>query len=89
MANHKSAKKRARQALKRRDRNRHVRSEMRTAVKKVRSAIEAGDGDGATTSLKQAESLLRRASTKGLVHWKTASRKISRLTKATNKVASA
>ena len=88
MANHKSAKKRARQALKRRDRNRHVRSEMRTAVKKVRSAIEAGDGDGATTSLKQAESLLRRASTKGLMHWKTASRKISRLTKATNKVAS-
>ena len=89
MANHKSAKKRARQALKRREHNRHGRSEMRTAVKHVRNAIAAGDGETATASLKQAESLIRRASTKGLVHWKTASRKISRLTKAANKLTSA
>jgi len=88
VANHKSAKKRARQALKRRDRNRHDRSEMRTAVKNVRTAVESGDAEGANSALKLAESTLRRASSKGLVHWKTASRRISRLSKATHKVAS-
>jgi small subunit ribosomal protein S20 len=89
VANHKSAKKRARQALRRRDRNRHDRSEMRSAVKLVRTALEAGNAEAATGALKQAESKLRRASSKGLIHWKTASRRISRLTKATNRVASA
>ena len=88
MANHKSAKKRARQALKRRDRNRHDRSEMRSAIKNVRVAVEAGDAEGASNALKLAESKLRRASSKGLVHWKTASRRISRLTKAANRIAS-
>lgn len=87
MANHKSAKKRARQALRRRDRNRHDRSDMRSAIKKVRLAVESGDAEGASSALKLAESKLRRASSKGLVHWKTASRRISRLTKATHKVA--
>ena len=89
MASHKSAKKRARQALKRRERNRGARGEMRTAVKKVRTAIDADDAEGAAGALRRAESLLRRASSKGLIHWKTASRRISRLTKATNKVAGA
>ena len=86
MANHKSAKKRARQAVKRNARNRGDRSEIRTAIKKVRSAIEAGDGETAAGALRQAESLLRRGSSKGLIHWKTASRRISRLTKATNQL---
>ena len=87
MANHKSAKKRARQALRRRDRNRHDRSEMRTAVKKVRAAVDANDSEAAAGALKLAESKLRRASSKGLIHWKTASRRISRLTKAANRIA--
>lgn len=89
MANHKSAKKRARQSLRRRDRNRHDRSEMRTAIKRVRSAVETGDGAAASDALKSAESRIRRASSKGLIHWKTASRHISRLTKAANRVAGA
>lgn len=86
MANHKSAKKRARQALKRRERNRGDRSEIRTAIKTVRTAIDAGDGETASGALRQAESLLRRGTSKGLIHWKTASRRISRLTKAANQI---
>jgi len=89
VANHKSAKKRARQSLRRRDRNRHDRSEMRTAVKRVRSAVESGENEAARSALTSAESQIRRAATKGLIHWKTASRRISRLTKATNRIASA
>jgi small subunit ribosomal protein S20 len=89
VANHKSAKKRARQSLRRQTRNRHARSEMRTAVKKVRVAIDAGDSQAAGGALKDAERKLRRASNTGLIHWKTASRQISRLAKATNRAAAA
>lgn len=83
MANHKSAKKRTRQSLKRRERNRHDRSELRTAVKQVRTAVSAGDAEAATAALRRAEKLLGKASG-GILHWKTASRQISRLTRATN-----
>jgi len=89
VANHKSAKKRARQALNRRERNRHDRSEMRTAVKRVETAVAAGDTEAAGGALKDAERKLRRASSRGLIHWKTASRRISRLTRASNRTAGA
>ena len=89
MANHKSAKKRARQSLRRQERNRHDRSEMRTAVKRVRVALDAGDSQAAGGALKDPERKLRRASSSGLIHWKTASRQISRLAKATNRAAEA
>ncbi|MFM1849125.1 MAG: Ribosomal protein, partial [Pseudomonadota bacterium] len=51
MANHKSAIKRHRQSLKRRDRNRDARAAVRTAIKKVRALVAAGDEKGAKTSM--------------------------------------
>lgn len=82
MATHKSAAKRARQALVRRARNRDKRSRLRRAVRAARAAIEAGDQQAAGAAVREAESLLRRASSKGVLHRKTASRQISRLARA-------
>jgi small subunit ribosomal protein S20 len=79
MANHKSAIKRHRQSLKRRDRNRDARAAVRTAIKKVRALVAAGDENGAKTSMLEAERAIAKASSKGLYHKKNASRKISRL----------
>jgi small subunit ribosomal protein S20 len=88
VANHKSARKRARQTLRRRDHNRHRRSGVRTAVKRLRAALAEGDAEGATGALRQAESLLRRAASKGMIPRKRASRQVSRLARATNQVQS-
>ena len=85
MANHKSAKKRARQALKRRARNRHVRTGVRTAVKNARGAVASGDADSADAALRRAEGTLRRAASKGVIPAKRASRQVSRLAKARNR----
>jgi small subunit ribosomal protein S20 len=82
MATHKSAKKRARQDLVRRARNRDKRSRVRRAIRAARAAIEAGDSGSAATAVRQAESLMRRATSKGVLHRKTTSRQISRLAKA-------
>jgi small subunit ribosomal protein S20 len=84
VATHKSAVKRARQALRRRARNRNLRSRMRTAVKQARAAIGAG-GEGAAQALKDAESVLRRAASRGLIPKKRASRHVSRLASAAHK----
>lgn len=86
MANHKSAKKRARQTLRRNARNRHERSRVRTAVKKLRAAIDEGDSETAANELKTAESLIRRAATKGILPKQRASRTVSRLNKAANRI---
>jgi len=85
MANHKSAIKRHRQSLKRRDRNRDARANVRTAIKTVRALMEKGDEVGAKASLLEAEKTIAKASSKGLYHKKNASRKISRLTKLVTK----
>ncbi len=79
MPNIKSAKKRARQSEKRRVRNKHQRSGMRTVVKSVVSAIEAGEKETATTALKVAVPALDRAVSKGLIHKNKAARQKSRL----------
>ena len=81
MATHKSAVKRARQSLRRRARNRNLRSRMRTAVKQARAALPGG-GEPASAALKEAESLLRRAASHGLIPKKRASRHVSRLAKS-------
>lgn len=81
MALHKSAKKRIRRNTKASGRNKSRLSEMRTYVKKVEAAITAGDEKAAMTALKDAVSKLHRTAGKGLIHKKTASRKISRLSK--------
>lgn len=86
MANHKSAEKRARQALKRQARNRVARGAVRTEIKKVRTAIEAGDAETAKTQLRLAERQFRKASSKGALKKTTASRQISRLSRAVNRV---
>ena len=87
MANHKSAEKRVRQTAKRRLRNRHILSTMRTYIKRVRVAIEEGNADEAQAKLKEAVSALARASSKGVIHRNHASRKIGRLTRAVNAIA--
>ena len=79
MANHVSSLKRARQDLKKRALNRTQRSTMRTAVKKLEVAIEAGDKDAANVALKSAVSLIDRAGGKRLIHARQASRRVSRL----------
>ena len=82
MATHKSAEKRARQTLKRRDRNRVIRGAVRSQVKNVRAAIEAGDAEAAQAQLRLAQREYRKAASKGALKKTTVSRKISRLAKA-------
>jgi small subunit ribosomal protein S20 len=82
MANTKSAEKRVRQSEKRRERNRAAKSTMRTAVKKVRAALDGGDTAGAAGALAAAMSIVDRSAKKGVVHRNTAARTKSRLVKA-------
>lgn len=84
MADHKSAQKRARQDLKRRARNRHVVSGMRTAVKRFHAALAGGNVEESQAALRTAESVIRRAATKGVIPRQRASRHISRLTRRAN-----
>lgn len=80
MANTKSAKKAARQAVKRTAINKSRKSSMRTSVKKVEDALASGDAAAAVTALKAAEPEIMRTAQKGLTHKNAASRKVSRLT---------
>ncbi len=89
MANHKSALKRHRQSVKRNERNRAARTRMKNVVKEVRNAIAAGDKDAAQLALVKATSTLDTVSGKGVIHWKKAARKVSRLAKAVNAVEAA
>lgn len=79
MANIKSAKKRARQAVKRNDHNVALRSRMRTAVKKVLKSIQAGDKEGATASFRAAVPEIDRMAGKGLIKKNRAAQYKSRL----------
>ena len=79
MANHKSAKKRIRRNANRAIINGARMSRIRTFVKKVETAIEAGDADGAREALREAQPELQRGVSRGILHRNTASRKISRL----------
>ena len=82
MANIKSAGKRARQAEKRRQHNAALRSRMRTAVKKVIKAVQAGDAEQAATSYRAAVPEIDSAAGKGLIHRNKAARHKSRLNRA-------
>ena len=82
MANIKSAKKRIVVSEIRTERNKAIRSKVKTYVKKVQSAVEAGDKALAEEALKAAISEIEKAETKGVYHANTASRKVSRLSKA-------
>ena len=84
MANHKSAEKRNRQAQVRRLRNRINRSKMKTAVRQLNEAIEGGTVEDAKAALQTAIPVIAKTASKGTIHKKNASRKISRLTKRVN-----
>lgn len=86
MANIKSAKKRILVNQKKAERNKAIKSATKTAIKKVRAAIEQGDKEAAKAALLGATSAIDRAATKGVYHKNTASRKISRLSLAVNKM---
>lgn len=86
MANHPSAEKRNRQRIKRTARNRSIKSSFRTLVKRVREAVAKGDREGAVAALKKATVALDSAVTKGVLHRATASRSISRLSRAVHKI---
>jgi small subunit ribosomal protein S20 len=81
LANIASAKKRMRQNVKRRARNRMVRSKTRTFVKKANELIEAGDQSTAVVAVQAAMSQLDRSAQKGVVHHNNADRRKSRLAK--------
>ncbi len=82
MANTSSAEKRNRQALRRRVSNLHVRTGVKSAVKKVREAVAQGDAAQAKQALHQAARVIDRAASKGALHRNAASRKIARLSRA-------
>ncbi len=81
MATHKSAIKRAKQSETRRQRNRAVRTRVKSVVKKVRTAVEKKSVEEAQAALKEAIPVIDRATSKGVLHHRTAARKISRLSK--------
>ena len=87
MANIKSAKKRIEVAQIRADRNKAIKSGVKTAMKKVFAAIEAGNKEAAQAELANATKVIEMATTKGVYHKNNAARKVSRLSKAVNKMA--
>ena len=86
MANIKSAKKRILVIDKKTERNKAIKSKVKTYVKKVYAAIESGDKAAAQAALVEATSEISKATSKGVYHKSTSSRKISRLSKAVNKM---
>ncbi len=86
MANIKSAKKRVLTSAKKAEANKAVKSGVKTAVKKVRVAIEANDKAAASAALTEAAATIDKAASKGVLHKNNASRKVSRLAAAVSKV---
>ena len=86
MAHHKQALKRHRQSLKARSRNRGVKSHIKNSVKAVNKAIENKDVEMARQELRKVNSILDKAASKGVIHWRKANRTMSRLSKAVNKM---
>ena len=79
MANTSSAKKAARQMVRRTEINKSRRSRLKAQVRKVEEAIASGDKAAAKSALAVAEPLLMRTAQKNVIHKKAASRKVSRL----------
>jgi small subunit ribosomal protein S20 len=84
MANTRSAKKATRKIARRTEVNSARRSRVRTFLRKVEEAIASGDKEAARSALAQAEPELMRAVRKGVVHFNTGSRKVSRLARRVN-----
>jgi small subunit ribosomal protein S20 len=84
MANIKSQIKRNKQNEVRRERNKAVRSSLKTSQKKVEAAIADGDAQAAQDNAREASKALDKAASKGVVHKRTAARRKSRLARAAN-----
>ena len=87
MANHKSAMKRARQNVKRNERNRQQRSRLKTTLKHLEEAISENNAEEAQSRLLTTVRLLDKSASKGLIHKNKAARKKSNLTKKVNQLA--
>ena len=87
LANIKSAKKRILVTKTRNERNKAIKSAVKTAIKKVDAAVAANDKEAASAALLAATSAIDKATKKGVYHKNTASRKVSRLAKAVNGIA--
>lgn len=87
MANIKSAKKRILVANANAEKNKAIKSGVKTSIKKVYAAIEAGDKAAAQKALVEATATIDKATSKGVYHKNTSSRKVSRLSKAVNQMA--
>jgi len=87
LANIKSAKKRILVNRTKADRNKAIKSGVKTAIKKVYAAIDANDKEAAKAALVEATSVIDKAAAKGVYHKNTTSRKVSRLNKAVNQMA--
>ncbi len=87
MANIKSAKKRILVNRTKADRNKAIRSSVKTATKKVFAAVESGDKAAAATALRNATKTIEMAASKGVYHKNNAARKVSRISKAVNRMA--
>lgn len=86
MANIKSAKKRVLVNEKKAAQNQMIKSAIKTEIKKVRAAVEAGNKEEAAKALLAATSAIDKAESKGVIKKNTASRKVSRLALAVNKL---
>jgi small subunit ribosomal protein S20 len=81
LANIKQSLKRHRQSEKARERNKAVRTRVKNSIKQVRSAIQARDKEQARAALQNANSVLDRAASKGVIHRRKAARRMSRLSR--------
>ena len=84
MANIKSAKKRVLTSRVRQERNKAIKSSVKTAIKKVEAAVNAADKDAAAKELLNATSIIDKAAKKRVLHKNNASRKVARLAKMVN-----
>jgi small subunit ribosomal protein S20 len=82
MANIKSAKKRAHQAIIRRDHNMSLRTQVRTAIKNVKKAVASGNKSAATKTLQESQRVIDRIVAKGVMHRNAGDRHKSRLAHA-------
>jgi small subunit ribosomal protein S20 len=89
MANIKSQIKRNKQNETRRERNKGVKSALKTSTKKVQTAIVEGDADAAVARQREAARALDKAASKGVLHKRTAARKKNRLAKQVNATSAA
>lgn len=87
MANIKSAKKRILVNRTKADRNKAIKTRVKTAMKKVYAAVAAGDKDAAKAELSSATRVIEMAGSKGVYHKNNVAHKVSRISKAVNEMA--